>query len=351
MPRITAAQLITQATAAAVGQGQARRPFDHERHRRMVAESSDAGAILLLGIARIDSCIEGFPGRVSVARSDGYLAGHALEKVDGKWGIADNVDNLWYQLATGSTRMQDAEALALRALGVPVAPASIASIDEVARWPDAAFLALDEALALLPDHTIRTLAANTTRVLQDMEMDPGQAPVLLRALWLQTELFPDFLPEAVEDSVPGVLTRAVTRNSPDIIRLMLDPAVMPTDSRPPEADAEITAALNAAVVFDGDCRLEMVKLLLDAGADPEWRGALNDTLLHRIVERAERRDPEQDAAVVELLLRHGVDPEHRDCHGRTAHDTLRSRMQEMDRDDLQPLLAVLDPHRQAPRPR
>lgn len=68
--------------------------------------------------------------------------------------------------------------------------------------------------------------------------------------------------------------------------------------------------LHKAVVTNN---IDLVKLLLEAGADPNLRQAQSMTPLHF----AAFAGPDR-SAIVELLLRHGADPSLRDAQGRTA---------------------------------
>jgi uncharacterized protein len=79
--------------------------------------------------------------------------------------------------------------------------------------------------------------------------------------------------------------------------------------RGPSATARSSALLSTA----RDGRIEMVRALLEAGADPNWRWS-EQTEPTPLMEAAWCGRPE----VVRLLLRYGADPGLRNTHGETA---------------------------------
>lgn len=352
MARITAASFVAQATGAATAEAerQAQRREEYLRQHRIGIECTDAWASLMLGVARIDSCIEGFPGRVSLERPNGYRAGVALVRKEGGWRFQENPHNLSFQNDRPTSYFSEAASLALVALRVPHSPAAMRSLTEVAGWSGDIGAALDEALALLPPHTIRALAGNTPKVLKDMGLRPEQAPVLLDALWRATDLFPG-MPEEGRDGVRGVLGQAAWNGDIEGVRYLIEGHAVPAGRRAPEAAAEITDALRLAVAGGGVRKLGIVETLLEAGADPHRRNTLKETLLHTLAAFTELRYPAFDIAVAGMLLREGVDAEVTDCHGRTAHHVLRERLEEADITEPSPVLELLDPNRRAPRPR
>jgi uncharacterized protein len=77
--------------------------------------------------------------------------------------------------------------------------------------------------------------------------------------------------------------------------------------------------LHSAVATDAGARdIEIVRMLLDAGADPNAKAQSGSTALHTVAFTGDRE-------VAELLLTHGADPSLRNNDGKTASDVARDR--------------------------
>ena len=77
--------------------------------------------------------------------------------------------------------------------------------------------------------------------------------------------------------------------------------------------------LHSAVASDaGAVDIEIVRLLLAKGADPNARSQSGSTPLHTVGFTGDR-------ASLDLLLKHGADPEIKNNDGKTARDIARER--------------------------
>ncbi len=300
---------------------------------RTRTECGPSGASILFGMARIDSVVGGLPSRISLAAPNGHCAGLFMVRQDGRWRIGGDPDAVARaSIAMPMSQMFSTMSHVLDAMGRGDDRHAREALRRVADWPEDPALfaaALDAALPLLDDHTVRAVVGHSHRVLGDAFM--GRTPngdVLLRGALIRTEMFPAYRPEQAY-GVAGVLQRAAGNGDGAMVVKLLEPgSIVPGRSGPPPL--ELSAAMRAAVVSRWRSSAEIVARILAAGGvppQPEGDG----TLLHDVVRSVGSHDMYLDSAidVARVLVRAGVPVEAGDGDGWSALDVLDRRIREI----------------------
>jgi ankyrin repeat protein len=101
----------------------------------------------------------------------------------------------------------------------------------------------------------------------------------------------------------------------EVVRYLLDAGA---DPRPASRQGSFTPLHSAVATDAGACDIEIVRMLLDKGADPNARSQSGSTPLHTAAFTG-------DSASLDLLLKHGADPAVRSNDGKTAKDIATER--------------------------
>ncbi len=101
----------------------------------------------------------------------------------------------------------------------------------------------------------------------------------------------------------------------DVVRYLLEAGA---DSRPASRQGGFTPLHSAVATDAGSVDIEIVRMLLEKGADPNAKAQYGSTPLHTVGFTGDR-------ASLDLLLKRGADPVIRNNDGKTAADIARDR--------------------------
>lgn len=339
MERMSALDFVA-GLRGAPSHAQRNRLSDKARIAGIAAECSPVGAALLLGIARVDAALDGFPRRVPLVSADGRCLGLEAISVGGRWkfgGTEEAVSALPYRMPP--CRAASVRAFALGALGVPVTPEADAALVRVAGWDGDLEATLDASLARLHEHSVRSVAAYAGDVLHDLGLLRDNLTAVVAASWRRCELFPALAHESM-DGVGDTLSRAASVHRLDGIAALLDPSLAPAGARMPDPSVEVTAALRRALAGIWPDAIDAVRALAAAGADlgPDGDGR---TPLHALANVADLRYANQVVPLAELLVELGVDPAATDEGGKTAADLYADYTGQQDPGDHDGLMRAL----------
>ena len=101
----------------------------------------------------------------------------------------------------------------------------------------------------------------------------------------------------------------------EVVRYLLDAGA---DTRPASRQGGFTPLHSAVATDAGESDIEIVRMLLEKGADPNAKAQSGSTPLHTVGFTGDR-------ACVDLLLKHGADPAIKNNNEKTAGDIARER--------------------------
>jgi ankyrin repeat protein len=101
----------------------------------------------------------------------------------------------------------------------------------------------------------------------------------------------------------------------DVVRYLLGGGA---DVRPASRQGGFTPLHSAVATDAGACDVEIVRMLLEKGADPNAKSESGSTALHTVAFTGDR-------ASLDLLLKHGADPAIKNNEGKAAADIARER--------------------------